>query len=127
LDTAFAVTPEALAAAANLRADAVRRLLGTQPGLRPLPDATRPEAYTTGEKWERLRAALGAALASFHRQHPRQPGMEMESLRSQLAADLPPKVFRAVIEHLAAAGDLVRAESLVRLPAHATGLGRDDA
>ena len=40
----------------------------------------------------------------------------MESLRSQLAAELPPKVFRAIVEQLAAEQVLVRADSLVRLP-----------
>ena len=39
------------------------------------------------------------------------PGMEMESLRSQLAADLPPKLFRAVVEQLAAEKVLVREDS----------------
>jgi selenocysteine-specific elongation factor len=74
-----------------------------------------------------LRAALADTLAAFHRDHPRQPGMEMESLRSQLAAELPPKVFRAIIAQLGADGDLVRTDSVVRLPAHRTGLGQDDA
>jgi len=127
LDTAFAVAPDALAAAANLRADAVRALLADQAGLRPLPSAARAEAYTTAEKWERLRAAVADALAAFHRAQPREPGMEMESLRSQLAAELSPKVFRAVVEQLAAEQVLVRADSLVRLPTHRTGLDPAEA
>jgi len=122
LESAFAVAPDALAAAANLRPDAVRTLLAADPAVRPLPDAARAEAYTTAEKWERLRAAVRAALAGFHREQPRQPGMEMESLRSQLAADLPAKVFRAVVEQLALERELVRADSLVRLPTHSAGL-----
>jgi selenocysteine-specific elongation factor len=52
--------------------------------------------------------------------------MEMESLRSQLAADLAPKVFRAVVEQLAAQQVLVRTDSLVRLPTHTTGLDRGE-
>jgi selenocysteine-specific elongation factor len=127
LDSAFAVAPAALAAAADLRADAVRALLAAHPGVRPLPDAARAEAYTTAEKWDRLHGAVRAALGAFHRAQPRQPGMEMESLRSQLAADLPPKVFRAVVDQLAAEHALVRADSLVRLPTHRTGLDRDEA
>lgn len=120
--TGLAVAPEALAAAANLRATAVRALLAGQDDLRPLPDAARAEAYVSGEKWQALRAAVGAALAAHHRTQPRERGMEMESLRSQLAADLAPKVFRAVIEQLAREAVLVREESVLRLPGHRGGL-----
>lgn len=94
------------------------------PHLRTIGSA---EAYTTEEKWQRLRAAVRAALAAFHRDQPRQPGMEMESLRSQLAAEVPPKVFRAIVEQLAAEQVLVRADSLVHLPEHRVGLERGEA
>jgi selenocysteine-specific elongation factor len=122
MDTAFAVAPVALAAAANLRVETVRRLLATHPDLRPLPDAARAEAYATAEKWQQLRGAVQEALAAFHRAEPRLRGMEMESLRSQLAIDLPPKVFRAVVEQLARESVLVRDDSLLRLPDHSGGL-----
>ena len=122
METAFAVAPERLAAAANLRADAVRALLARQPDLRPLPDAARAEAYVTTEKWQALRAAVRDALAAHHQAQPRERGLEMESLRSQLAADLAPKVFRVVVEQLARDGVLVREDSLLRLPAHSGGL-----
>jgi selenocysteine-specific elongation factor len=127
LDTDFAVTPAALAAAANLRPDAVRALLAETVGSSYLRAIGQDEAYTTEEKWQRLRAAVHEALAAFHRDQPRQPGMEMESLRSQLAAGLPPKVFRAIVEQLAAEQVLVRADSLVRLPQHRLGLERGEA
>ena len=118
LETAFAVLPDTLAAAADLRADAVRALLAVHPSVRALPDAAHAEVYTTAEKWERLRAQVQATLGAFHRAAPRQAGMEMESLRSQLVPDLAPKVFRAVVEQLAAEHTLARADSLVRLPDH---------
>ena len=122
LETAFAVSPDQLAAAANVRAATVRALLAQHYHVRPLPDATHAEAYTTADKWERLRTAVHSAIESFHRTSPRQTGVEMESLRSQLAADLPPKVFRAVIAQLEKEGGLVRKDSLVRLPSHHVGL-----
>ncbi len=122
MDSAFAVAPEALAAAANLSADAVGAALANEAGLRPLPDAAHAEAYTTAAKWERLCAGVREALAAHHAAEPRQRGMEMESLRSQLAADLPPKVFRAVVEQLARERLLVREDSVVRLPNHSGGL-----
>jgi selenocysteine-specific elongation factor len=122
LDEAFAVATNELAAAANLRSDEVRVALADHHSVRPLPNAAAAEAYTTEEKWARLRDAVSATLSEFHRAQPRQPGMEMESLRSQLAAALAPKVFRAVIAELQRSGVLVRDESLVRLPSHSPGL-----
>jgi len=127
IESAFAVSPDTLAAAANLRAAAVRALLAKQKDLRPLPDAAHAEAYTTAEKWQQLREAVREALAAFHRAQPRQRGMDMESLRSQLAApplaaDLAPKVFRAVVEQLARDSALVREDTVVRLPTHQGGL-----
>jgi selenocysteine-specific elongation factor len=53
--------------------------------------------------------------------------MEMESIRSQLVPALAPKVFRAVVEQLAAEQVLVRADSLVRLPAHSVALDHREA
>ncbi|HSP96258.1 MAG TPA: selenocysteine-specific translation elongation factor [Candidatus Dormibacteraeota bacterium] len=127
IETAVAVTPESLAAAANLRIDAVRTLLAAQADLRPLPDAAHAEAYVTSEKWQRLADAVRDALATYHREQPRERGMEMESLRSQLAADLAPKVFRAIVEQLARESALVREESLLRLPSHSGGLTAAEA
>jgi selenocysteine-specific elongation factor len=124
LESAFAVAPEYLAAAANLTAAVVREALSGHPGVRPLPDAAQPEAYTTGEKWERLRDAVRQALADYHNASPRLPGMEMESLRSRLAGGLPPKVFRAVVAELEKEEALVRQDSWLRLPQHAIGLDR---
>jgi selenocysteine-specific elongation factor len=126
IETAFAVAPERLAAAANLRVESVRSLLRGHAGLRPLPDADAAEAYTTTEKWDRLSTAVGAALERFHAENPRAPGVELESLRSQLAPDLTPKVFRSVVSALEKEAVLVREESTVRLPAHRVGLDDEE-
>jgi selenocysteine-specific elongation factor len=52
--------------------------------------------------------------------------MEMESLRSQLAGDLPAKVFRAVVLQLEQEQVLIRQDSLVRLPRHRAGLAEGE-
>ena len=39
-------------------------------------------------------------LKDFHATHPLVPGMDMEELRGKLAYELPPKVFRLVIDGL---------------------------
>src|SRR4029453_10278543 len=112
---------------ANLRGDDVRALLA--PGAEAagnLRTIGGGDVYTTAEKWHRLATAVQQALTAFQPKQPRQPGMEMESLRSYLAPDLPPKAFRAVVEQLAAEQVLVRTESLVRLPSHSAGLDRGE-
>ncbi len=118
----FAVAPEALAAAADLRPAAVRTLLAAEADLRAIPDGAPAAAFTTRAQWQALREAVRAALAAFHRTAPQARGLEMESLRSQLAAALEPRLFRAVVEQLARERVLVREDSLVRLPQHAGGL-----
>lgn len=92
----------------------------------PLPDASAPEALTTRAKWARLGELVIEALEHFHRSHPLEPGMELESLRSRLRAPLPPRLFRPVVERLAAERRVVREQAIVRLPAHRVVLGRGD-
>src|SRR5690606_16222181 len=60
----------------------------------PLPDEARPEAWTTRGKWERLAGQVVDVLAHFHRTHPLERGMDVESLRSRLRAPLAPRLFR---------------------------------
>jgi len=122
----FAMAPEFLAQASALLPETVRDALAGDPSVRILPDAGNPTAYTTREKWDTLHAAAVATLAGHHRQAPLAPGMEMESLRSQVAPDLSPKIFRAVLDALVSDGAIVRAESVLRLPSHRVALKRDD-
>jgi selenocysteine-specific elongation factor len=122
LEEAFAVPPERLAATANVTIDDVRRALANDVQILPLPQATHPDAYTTADKWHRLCGTVGRTLASFHALQPRQGGMEMESLRSHVAAGTGAKVFRAMLLQLEREGVLVREDSLVRLPSHQINL-----
>jgi selenocysteine-specific elongation factor len=122
----FAVAPDLLAQAGGLLLQDVRAALRADPTLRALPDADNPAVCTTAEKWEALRAAVIQALASFHQQEPLSPGMEMESLRSRIATDLPPKIFRAVLDALVVQAVLARDDSILRLPSHRVALKRDE-
>jgi selenocysteine-specific elongation factor len=126
LETDFAVALDIVAQAAGLRHEAVHSALREDATLRALPDSANAAACTTSEKWEALRAAVVRALAAFHQREPLSPGMEMESLRSQVASGLPPKIFRAVVDALAANAVIARAESILRLPGHRVALPRDD-
>ena len=126
IEPEFGVSPEFLAQAAGLRPEAVAAALREDPGLCALPDADNPAACTTTEKWEALRAAVVQALAAVHQREPLSPGMEMESLRSRVAGEVSPKIFRAVIDALVTATAIARDDSIVRLPGHRVALQRDE-
>ncbi|HVM95558.1 MAG TPA: selenocysteine-specific translation elongation factor, partial [Candidatus Acidoferrales bacterium] len=80
--------------------DALRRNLTT----RALPDDANPLAYTTPAKWDALRSRLVATLAAFHKTTPLAAGAEMESVRSQVASNLSPKLFRTILDALLSEG-----------------------
>src|SRR5438876_2700722 len=119
----FASDRATVAQALNLREEAAAAALAGVDGVLAIPDPRAPEAGTTAAKWQRLEAAACEAVAAAHRAEPLAPGLEMESLRTQLPWDVPPRVFRWCIERLAAAKRLVREESVVRMPGHRVALG----
>ena len=53
-------------------------------------------------RFERLRQAITERLEAFHKENSLAQGMAREDLRAQLARRLPPAVFRAALESLAA-------------------------
>ena len=126
LEPDFAVSPEFLVQAGGLPLESVRAALRDDPTLCALPDADTPAACTTTEKWQALHAAVVQALATVHQREPLSPGMEMESLRSQVATELSPKIFRTVIDALVAAAAIARDDSILRLPSHRVALRHDE-
>jgi selenocysteine-specific elongation factor len=126
LEPDFAVAPEFLAQAGGLPVDVVRAALRCDTTVRLLPDAATATACASTEKWEALRAAAVRTLSDFHVEAPLIPGMEMESLRTQIAPDLSPKIFRAVLDALVAAAVVAREDSVLRLPSHKVALRHDE-
>jgi len=125
LEPEFAVTPEYLAQAGALSGALVRAALRDDVGLHALPSADQCGACTTTGKWETLRALVVTTLKTLHAREPLTVGMEMESLRSQIAPDVPPKIWRAVIDALTHEAVVVREDSILRLPTHRVTLQRD--
>jgi selenocysteine-specific elongation factor len=117
MDRVFARTPTWLAEAAGLPEAAIRAI-AAHPQIAALPGAGAVDALTTRERWTEWLEALLTALAAHHRDHPLLPGMDMELLRSQLPYVVAARLFRAIVDRLAADKKIVREESLVRLPAH---------
>jgi selenocysteine-specific elongation factor len=118
----FAVAAEDLAQACGLAPATLRDAVRESAEIRALPDPDTPSVYTTDGKWNRLRQAVVEGLGVHHEREPLALGMEMESLRSRIDADLPPKIFRTIVDALAAEQVLVRQESLLRLPRHRVAL-----
>jgi selenocysteine-specific elongation factor len=121
----FASEVAAVARALGLDDAGVRDALAAAPGVVPIPDASHPESCTTGEKWQAFETAALAAVAAAHAAQPLVPGVEMESLRSGLPRDVPPKTFRWCVDRLVAAKRLVREDSIVRSPEHRVSLGAE--
>jgi selenocysteine-specific elongation factor len=121
----FATDGTTVAQALNLREEAAAAALAAVDVVIPIPDRRAPEAYTTEAKWERLGSAACDAVAAAHRAQPLAPGLEMESLRTQLPWEVSPKVFRWCVDRLVGAKRLVRDESVVRAPDHRVALGSE--
>ncbi len=117
MDREFTRPPSWIAQALNLT-EAEVTAVASHSEIEALPDGKVLEALTTCAKWQRWIESLFSTLGKFHRDHPLLPGMEMEPLRGQLSDEVPPKLFREIIDRLAAEKKLVRSESLVRLPGH---------
>jgi selenocysteine-specific elongation factor len=125
LTTEFASDAATIAQALSLRDEEASAALAGVSSVVPIPDARAPEAYTTEAKWQRAEAVVRATVAAAHAAAPLAPGLEMESLRTGLPWEIPPKIFRWAIDRLVAATVLVREDSLVRLPTHRVSLGAE--
>ncbi len=121
----FACDVATIASALGMDPGHVGASLACASDVMAIAEAGVPEAYTTTEKWERLRADVVTRVAAAHREKPLEPGVEMEHLRSQAPFDVSAKMFRWCIDRLCAQKVLVREESLVRLPEHRVALATD--
>jgi selenocysteine-specific elongation factor len=117
MDREFARSPRWLAHAADIGEPDVLKIL-PHGEIEELPGRGAVEALTTKAKWAKWVQAVASELAAYHRKNPLLPGMEMELLRSQLPYEVAPKLFRAIVDRLAAERKLIREESLIRLPEH---------
>jgi selenocysteine-specific elongation factor len=121
----FATDAATVAQALNVRPEDIAAALGAHDAVVPIPDRRTAEAYTTEVKWQRLEAEVCEAVARVHREQPLVPGVEMESLRAGIGADVPPKIFRWCVDRLVAMRRLVREDSVVRAPGHQVALGAE--
>jgi selenocysteine-specific elongation factor len=122
--SSWAVPFAAMQRFANRPESDVRAALAAATGLRPF-DLDGEVVYSTVPRWEAAKARVVSAVDAHHAAQPLAPGMEMEPLREGLPGPPSPRLFRAMIDALAADGSVVREGSLLRRPTHAVRL--DDA
>ncbi len=120
----FAVPVEPLHQTLNVPASEVRAQLAAMAGVTTF-DLDGESLYSRTETWLRVRSQVLHLLESFHAAQPLSPGMEMEAVRDGLDVDIPPRLFRAVVERLETDASIARDGSLLRLPTHTVRL-RDD-
>jgi selenocysteine-specific elongation factor len=118
----FACPLHELVQGLGLREEEVLEQAASAAGVLAVPEAGSPEAFVLASGWEALVETAREIVGTFHRDHPLEPGMELESLRTRLPAAPDAKVFRWATDRLVAQGTLVRRGSIVRLPEHRVAL-----
>jgi selenocysteine-specific elongation factor len=121
---AFAVSIESFFQFLNLTEEETRAWLERTPGLLTF-SMEGEKIYATEQKWEQLKATVLTQLRDYHASHPLAPGMEMEELRVNLSQGIQPRLFRDVVELLAAQKVVARDGNVLRLPDYRVRL-RDD-
>ncbi len=112
--------------ATGLPASEIERLL-KETTARPIGGGASPEAWMSDARWDSLRRNILQTLERFHQTSPLSEGMEMERVRTQLAAAIPAGLFRTCIEALCTTGELARSGSLIHLPQHQVRLKNEES
>lgn len=120
----FALSMDFIRQFLNLKEEEVREQIDKMKTIRSF-SAEGERVYTTERKWQGLKENILKALRDFHATHPLAPGMEMEELRAKLPYGIPSRLFRDLVEILAAEKTAVRDGNLLRLPGHRVQL-RDE-
>ncbi|OFW28430.1 MAG: selenocysteine-specific translation elongation factor [Acidobacteria bacterium RIFCSPLOWO2_02_FULL_65_29] len=121
----FTLATSELAQLLNVQETLVEAHLKEMPAIRIALEGEG--VYTTAGKWQRQVNSLLETLRDFHEASPLAPGMELEQLRDALVFPTTPKVFRALVDRLAADGVVAREASLLRLAQHAVRPKGDDS
>jgi selenocysteine-specific elongation factor len=120
--SSFALSIEAIYQFLNLREEEARQKVDALQSLRAL-NAEGDKVYTTEIKWNQLKEQVFKTLTAFHAAHPLVPGMDMEEVRGKLMFELPPKIFRVVVDLFINEKLIAKEENLLRLASHRVQLG----
>ncbi len=81
------------------------------------------QLYVSRERWQGLAGTAQKLVSAFHQAQPLAAGMDLEDLRARLPSELPVPVYRALVDGMVAARQMVREGSLLRLQAHRVTIG----
>jgi selenocysteine-specific elongation factor len=121
----FAASIEPLYQFLNLNEEEARDWIGRAPDVMTI-NAEGEKLYTTAAKWRELKQRIVPLLQAHHAAHPLAPGMDMEELRARLPYGIAARLFRILVEILAAEKSVVRDGNILRLPGHRVQLGADE-
>ncbi|HWI15959.1 MAG TPA: SelB C-terminal domain-containing protein, partial [Burkholderiales bacterium] len=72
----------------------------------------------TRARHDAIAASILSALAEFHRRQPQAAGLDIDTLRGEVAPSLPPEPFLALLRELADARKVEVNSNLTRIPGH---------
>ena len=124
-DASLATGVDSICQFLNLKREETRTWLEQTEGLRSF-NSERERVYTTENKWNGFRQRLRSTLETFHGSHPLAPGMDLEEVRTRLAAGVSVRLFRDLADLLAAEGVCARDGNHLRLPDHRVEMGTQE-
>ncbi|HZS06817.1 MAG TPA: selenocysteine-specific translation elongation factor [Blastocatellia bacterium] len=88
--------------------------------------SNNPLLLIAGGPFAELAKRVRERLKEFHKKSPLEAGLGREELRERIFARLPAEIFKAVIAHLAALGEVVADKDLLRLSSHKVELSAEE-
>jgi len=117
----FAVSLATLVQLMNRREEGLRARLQSASEIHAFAAGDDIE-YALEDACRQVKTTLVDRLRAWHAAHPLLSGMSLEEAR----VDVPPKLFRMLVDELAVAGAIVREGSVIRLPAHRIEVPEED-
>jgi selenocysteine-specific elongation factor len=114
---AFTIGLDSLAQLLNRRVDDVRVRFAALDGVHVFV-AEGDTRYASEDSCRGLKAGLLTTLERWHAVHPLVVGLDIEEARAGLAADVPAKIFRILVDELVGEHAVVREGNMLRLPGH---------
>jgi selenocysteine-specific elongation factor len=121
----FAVSLTAAAQLLNRREEDVKVRLAASDAIHAF-NVDGDAHFALEQTCRRVKAALLAALGSWHSVHPLATGMDLEEARTALRDRVPVKIFRMLVEEMVADRAVVREGSALRLPEHRIAVPEND-
>ncbi|MDI6784858.1 MAG: GTP-binding protein, partial [bacterium] len=117
LSREFNLSVPELAEYMNLREEETLALVKTIPEISMLESETAPELVLQS-RLNQIKQQIIDRVREYHQKEPLQTGIDYESLKTAIAAEVPPKIYRQIIGQLVTQKTIVTAGKFVRLSEH---------